>query len=63
MSIPNECCNVEAGSRAKTSTDVVNATRKNIEGKLTHEEKAPEESDVTTETEGAEKTAVKKSAE
>ena len=63
LSIPNESGNVEAGSRAKTSTDVVNATRKNIEGKLTHEEKAPEESDVTTETEGAEKTAVKKSAE
>ena len=63
LSIPNESDNVEAGSRAKTSTDVVNATRKNIEGKPMHEEKAPEERDVTTETEGAEKTAVKKSAE
>ena len=57
LSIPNESDNVEAGSRAKTSTDVVNATRKNIEGKPMHEEKTPKESDVTTETEGAEKDA------
>ena len=63
LSIPNESDNVEAGSRAKTSTDVVNATRKNIEGKPMHEEKAPEERDVTTETEGAEKPVAVKSGE
>ena len=63
LNVPSESDKLESGSSAKTSTDVADVAQKAVEGVPPLEEKASEKSDMTTKTEGAEKTAVKKSAE
>ena len=54
LSVPSESDELETGSSAKTSTDVVDATQKAVE------EKAPEESSAAAETESSEKTGESK---
>ena len=54
LSVPSESDELETGSSAKTSTDVVDTTQKAVE------EKAPEESSAAAETESSEKTGESK---
>lgn len=58
LSVPSESDELEAGSSAKTSTDVMDATQKAAEGVPTPEEKASKESSAAAEDEGAEKTGI-----
>ena len=60
MSVAAENGKVETGSGANTATDVVNATRKAVEGMSPLEEKASEESSAAAEPEGAEKNGERK---
>lgn len=55
FNVPSESDKLETGRSAKTSTDVVDATQKAVEGVPSLEEKGTKKSDMTTETEGAEK--------
>lgn len=60
LSVSSESDELEAGRSAKTSTDVVDATQKAVEGVPSLEEKGTKKSDMTTETVDTEKPAESK---